>query len=86
MLRRGLHQRRLNEQLVRDIDETMEEYVCIPLTRLIRLVRRYVHHTKMKNIGIMRLCYLLSRFFFFALVVVIFVLSEFFLIHFTKIF
>ncbi|XP_057301353.1 rootletin-like isoform X3 [Hydractinia symbiolongicarpus] len=50
MLRRGLYQRRLDQQLVRDIDETMEEYVCIPLTRLIRLVRRYVHHTKMKNI------------------------------------
>lgn len=49
-LQKSLHENRVEEKTVKDMDNKMEEYLSIPLKRLVRLARRYLHHRRMKNI------------------------------------
>ena len=50
-LQRGLQEDRLNQERLVEVDNTMKKYTSIPIKRLRRLVQRYFHHVRMKEIG-----------------------------------
>lgn len=50
VLKRALNERRLSEESVRSAVEKMESYVSVPAMRLAQLVRKYIHHVRMKQV------------------------------------
>ncbi|CAD5118521.1 DgyrCDS7214 [Dimorphilus gyrociliatus] len=50
VLKRALNERRLSEESVRSAVEKMESYVSVPAMRLSQLVRKYIHHVRMKQV------------------------------------
>ena len=50
-LKRGLQNGRITYDGYKEMVDKMEEYVSIPIKRLARMAKKYLHHTRMKEVG-----------------------------------
>ena len=50
-LKRGLQNGRITYDGYKEMVDKMEEYVTIPIKRLARMARKYLHHARMKEVG-----------------------------------
>ena len=50
-LKRGLQNGRISYEGYKEMCDKMDDYVSIPVKRLARMARKYLHHTRMREVG-----------------------------------